>query len=347
MDFSRFMKPQDLEGIELEHSPIGLTIHYTVLCFNDSFNDSGKEFFTNFINEFGKVKKWIISSDYAFYDKDKKNDVVTFSIFLHLAHFNKMSDYINAIAPADIKKVKSVSDEFITFLSSGPVFNISFILDRERRMHSDERSYHLHRLESMIRLLEYWCKSTPEGKENYQKRILELNKAKDLINSPGVNLRIFRDIEIVAQLAAFLLAEISMAADVEIISWLSDRDSMLTFKNKIIGDYMLEQVASTYHVLCGNNGVDSSEKLLLPKPELEGDNFYDSFIRIPDYISGTLADFDFEKNKSSRPKFEKVKNGTFSEESRNIIYQLFFHPNFRAYRIPWEVESDGDIKEID
>lgn len=30
MDFSRFMKPQDLEGIELEHAPIGLTIHYTV-----------------------------------------------------------------------------------------------------------------------------------------------------------------------------------------------------------------------------------------------------------------------------------------------------------------------------
>ncbi|MFT8210897.1 MAG: hypothetical protein ACMZI0_10555 [Symbiopectobacterium sp.] len=239
------------------------------------------------------------------------------------------------MAPSDIKNVSSVSDEFISFLKEGPVFNISLILDRDRRMHGDERKYHLHRFESMINLFKYWCKSTPEGKDNYKKRISKLKQAKNLVSSPGVNLRLFRDIEMVANLAAYFLTEVSVSANVEIISWLSDRDNMLTFKHKRIGDFMLEQVSTAYHVLCINNGIGPAGKLLLVKPDTMGELLYDSFIRVPDYIAGTLADFDFEKQETTHSKFEKIKNGTFAEECRNISYQLFFHPNVKAHRLTW------------
>ncbi|MFT8210896.1 MAG: hypothetical protein ACMZI0_10550 [Symbiopectobacterium sp.] len=72
MDFSSFIKPEALESIDLEQSPIGFCIHTTVLHFNNSFIQSGKDLLDNFIKEHSGVKKWILSPDYAFYDSNKK-----------------------------------------------------------------------------------------------------------------------------------------------------------------------------------------------------------------------------------------------------------------------------------
>lgn len=342
MDFSNFIKREDLEDSEVIQEPFGLGIHYSMIHFNDSFNQYGKGQLHNFINTFRGTKKWILSSDYAFYNKNKNNDVVTFSLFPHTDDIKKMSGDINKHAPVDIKKAKSVNDEFITFLSDGPVFNISIILDRNRRMHSNEKDYFLHRLDMLINLLHYWSGTTPEQKENYQENISKLEKTKRLIESPGVNLRIFRDIEIIANLAAFILTEASIISDLEIITWISDRDSMLSFKQDSIGDYLLSQVHSIYHILCLNNNYSPDGKLLLVKPDLGWNDLYDSFIRIPDYIAGTLADFDFKTQKNTHGKFEKIKNGTFAAEDRNLIYELFFHPNFKAHRHIWGMQQTED-----
>lgn len=340
MSFSESNKLEDLENSDLIQQPFGYGLHHIICHFNDSFNQSGKKLFDNFINEFGEVKKWILSSDYAFNDKNKKNDVVTFSLFPCLENIDEMSDHIKKMAPADIKKSKSVSKEFITFLSSGNVFNISFVIDRDRRMHSNETDYHLYRFDGLINLLKYWCESTPEGKIAYQKSIKKLEQAKKLITSPGVNLKIFRDIDIIASLAAFLLAEVSKTADLENILWLSDRDSMLFFKKKLIGEFLLIQVGYLYHILCSNNNVESKNKLILISSESKWLKIYDSFVRVPDYIAGALADFDFDKNKTSHEKFEIIKNGTFGADSRNISYKLSFKPNIRAGRMVWGVEDN-------
>lgn len=255
-----------------------------------------------------------------------------------------MSDCINIMAPSDLKKLRSVNDTFISFLKEGPVFNITLILDRERRMHSDEKLYHISRIDAMIDMLECWCTSTPNGKEKYKKTIKEVKQLKQLVKSSKLNLPILRDIEIIASLAAYLLTEISERANFEIIAWLSDRDSMLTFKHKFIGDYLLEQVSKLYHIFFVNSNIDSKGKLILTKPEAAGELAYDSFVRVPDYIAGTLADFDFNKQEASHSKFDTIRDGVFTAEKRNIFYKLFFHPNFRAHRLMWGAQEGNTSK---
>ncbi|ERL01336.1 hypothetical protein O999_23155 [Pseudomonas putida LF54] len=342
MDLSKFMKPHSLEEVNPDQPLLGFGIHESISRFNNSFLQSGAKLLDDFIKEHKTTKKWILSSDYAFYDPTKNSDVVTFSLFPHLASFETMSECINIMAPSDLKNVRSVNDTFISFLKEGPVFNITLILDRERRMHSDERLYHISRIDAMIGMLEYLCTSTPKQENKYKKTIKELKQLKQMVKSSKLNLRILRDIEIVASLAAYFLAEISERADVEIISWLSDRDSMLTFKNKLIGDYMLEQVSYLYHTLCLYIDVDPKGKLILTKPETEGELSYDSFVRVPDYIAGTLADFDFEKQEASHPKFDTIRDGVFAAEKRNIFYKVFFHPDFQAHRLMWGAQ-EGEI----
>jgi len=341
MDFSKFMKPHSLEGVNPGQPLLGFGIHESITHFNNSFLQSGAKLLDDFIKEHEDTKKWILSSDYAFYDSEKNSDVVTFSLFPHLASFETMSECINIMAPSDLKKVRSVNDTFISFLKEGPVFNITLILDRERRMHSDEKLYHISRIDAMIGMLEYWCTSTPNAEQRYKKTIKELKQLKQLVKSSKLNLRLLRDIEIIASLAAYFLTEVSERANVEIIAWLSDRDSMLTFKHKFIGDYMLEQVSKLYHTLCVNSDVDPKGKLILTKPETVGKLAYDSFVRVPDYIAGTLADFDFDKQKASHPKFDTIRDGVFAAEKRNIFYKVFFHPNFQAHRLMWGAQ-EGD-----
>ena len=342
MDFSKFMQRDSLEGLSPDQPNIGFSIHEAIAHFNTSFMQRGSELLGAFILEHARTKKWILASDYAFHDDNKFSDAVTFSLFPHWAHIEKMSSHISAIAPSDLKNVGSVSDSFITFLKEGKAFSITLILDRKRRMFSDEKFYHLSRIESQIGMLEYWCQSTPKGKDSYQATIKQLNQVKQLVNSKNINLRLFRDIEIIGSLAAYLLTEISIKAKPEKIAWLSDRDSMLTFKNKVIGDYMFDQVSYLYHTLCLNSGINPSNRLLLVKPETNGKLFYDSLIRVPDYMAGTMADYDFEKQVSSHAKFDQIRDGVFAVERRNISYRLFFHPNMHAHRLTWGM-ADSEI----
>lgn len=335
MDFSRFIQKDSLEGVLPDQPQIGFSIHESIVHFNNSFMQSGSKLLGDFIQEHAPTRKWILSSDYAFYDTKKFSDAVTFSLFPHWAPFEEMSSHIDSMAPSDIKNVGSVNDSFISFLREGPVFSVTLILDRERRMFSDEKLYHLARIDSQVGMLEHWCQSTPKGKDRYQNTIKQLKKVKELVGSKSLNLRLFRDIEIVGSLAAYLLAEISVKANPEKIAWLSDRDSMLNFKSKVIGDYMFDQVSYLYHTLCSNSEVDPSGRLLFVKPEASGELVYDSFIRVPDYIAGTMADYDFEEKESSHVKFERVRDGVFSEERRNISYRLFFHPDMKAHRLTW------------
>lgn len=344
LDISKFIQQDSLEGVRPDQPQIGFSIHESIVHFNNSFMKSGSKLLDDFIQEHAPTRKWILSSDYAFYDTNKFSDAVTFSLFPHWAPFEEMSSRIDSVAPSDIKNVGAVNDSFISFLREGPVFSITLILDRKRRMFSDEKFYHLTRIDSQIGMLEYWCQSTPKGKDRYQDTIKQLKKVKGLVSSKNLNLRLFRDIEIVGSLAAYLLTEISVKANPEKIAWLSDRDSMLTFKNKVIGDYMFDQVSHLYHTLCSNSGINPSHRLLFAKPETNGKLIYDSFIRVPDYIAGTMADYNFEKQESSHVKFDKVRDGIFAEERRNISYRLFFHPNMEAHRLTWALAENEKLE---
>lgn len=80
-----------------------------------------------------KDASWYVISDYSFGDKNKKNDVVSFSVLLCHDTLYNIKEYISAFAPKDIKNTRTVSKGFIQYLNSPVIFHFSFIIDRNTK----------------------------------------------------------------------------------------------------------------------------------------------------------------------------------------------------------------------
>lgn len=329
MDFSKF---GDMETPK----EIGIGVHEFLLHFNDTFQKSGRGLLELYLSEFDKVTKWILVSDYAFYDKNKKHDIVTFSLIPYIASFNDMSTALGGMAPADLKKIRSVKAEFLDLLASGPIFNISIKLDRERKLHSNERVYHKKKIEMFIGQLEYWIQSTPAGKNKYQELVKVLRNLDHIVSGSGANLKAIRDIEIVSTLTAYLMCEVTRLTNVERIGWFSDRDALLNFKAAKLGHFMFELVDLYYYVFCSSEQIDSAGKLVIGMPETANKVWYDTLIRIPDLLAGTFADYDYENNISTHDKFIPVIEKLFVSEARNLFFKINFNGGLQAGRLTWD-----------
>ena len=79
---------------------------------------------------------WYVISDYCFGDKTKKNDTATFSILLNHDKVENIKDYINRFTPNDIKSSRKVAPEFLQYINSPVIFNISFLIDRDTKLGS-------------------------------------------------------------------------------------------------------------------------------------------------------------------------------------------------------------------
>lgn len=329
MDFSKF------GDMDTSHE-IGVGVHEFLLHFNDTFQQSGKTLLEKYLREFAEITKWILVSDYAFYDKRKKHDIVTFSLIPYIASFEEMSTALGGLAPADIKKTRRVNPEFLKLLANGPIFSISIKLDRERKLYSDERVYHKKKNEMLIGQLRYWTNSTPAGKNKYRKMIKVLQNLDHIISGAGANLKAVRDIEIVSTLAAYLMCEVTRLTNVELIGWFSDRDALLNFKATKLGHFIFELVDLYYYVFCATEQIESKGKLVIGMPETTNKVWYDSLIRIPDLLAGTFADYDYEKNISTHDKFIPVIEQLFVAETRNLFFKINFDGGLRAGRLTWD-----------
>lgn len=329
MDFSNF-------GDMAEPKEIGVGVHDFLLHFNETFQKSGSTLLKAYLSEFGDVTKWVLVSDYAFYDKSKKHDIVTFSLIPYIASFDDMSAALGGLAPADIKKTRCVKPEFIELLASGPIFNISIKLDRERKLHSDERVYHKKKIEMLIGQFEYWIQSTPAGKSKFQKMIKILLNLDRIVSGAGANLKAIRDIEIVSLLTAYLMCEITRLTNVDRIGWFSDRDALLNFKAAKLGHFIFELVDLYYYIFCTSEQVGSKGKLVIGMPEAANKVWYDALIRIPDLLAGTFADYDYENNISTHDKFIPVIEKLFVSEARNLFFRINFNGGLQAGRLTWD-----------
>jgi len=337
LNFSKF---NESDGSE----ELGFSVHWFLDSFNQTFYKSCKKDFECFVKDHSNVEKWMIFSDYAMYDKSKKNDVITFSLVPYTLEFDKYSNVLRKLAPNDLKSVRKVNSEFIDFLENAPIFTISVVLDRKRKLHNDEVKYHSQRFEMMIAQLEKWCVTTPEGKDHYVELIKKIKVLLQEVRKKGTNLKIFRDIDILSSLAAYILFEITKLTKIETIGWFSDRDSLLSYKaSKIKSPIIFDIVHHLYFLFCNSENIDSKNKLMLGVPESneDGSVWYDPFNRVPDLFAGALADYDIKNNKCSHEKFIPVIERLFTLSQKNLFFNTKFSPaGYSVSRFDWSAEEE-------
>ncbi|WP_233112718.1 hypothetical protein [Aggregatibacter actinomycetemcomitans] len=55
--------------------------------------------------------------------------------------------------------------------------------------------------------------------------------------------------------------------------------------------------------------------------------WFDELVRLPDFIAGTLADYNKEENEFSHDKFIPLFEKVFTNENKNLIFNVFIGKN--------------------
>ena len=266
--------------------------------------------------------KWVLYSDYCLDDDKKPNDVITFVLVPYLGEekYHEMDTTIHETQPKDIKKARSVSDDFMEYIKQQSVFSYSFIVKDRKKLFGKT---HEERIESVTGLLNevkrgigIWKRNATgmEPIDYYDGLIKKLDRLIKEI-TPKKNIKEHMDILLITLLGAFCTAQIlKKCPKLEVIGWFPDRDAINEACDKI--------AFPLFYVFLYNHIGGTQYQQTMPKPDNTVVPFYDNFNRIADVICGTIADYDMKNNVVSKEKFSEVLRGLIADNMFIRTYRL-------------------------
>lgn len=278
---------------------------------------------------------WTIVSDYCIGDDGKKNDVFSFVVIANHAKTENISEYISAVAPQDIKKVRQVPMGLMQYLTCAqPVtFSVSFVIDQKSALLRDYlRVEHMANfIPDAWQLVETFRQNSPASASldpAYFDEVLQRLRIfeKDLARKQ-VNAKLARQIHLASGFAATMFYLVTQSTRAGYLRWISDRDKLIEHNATVVYD-----LAYLYFILMSVNRPDLVPNtqgnliLDLPKtifelPEKTGRHRYDALIRLPDYLAGTLADIGPDMS-YSKDKFREMLHAVFVNSPNNCVVQL-------------------------
>ncbi|SHL31286.1 hypothetical protein [Flavobacterium saccharophilum] len=294
---------------------------------DDTLNKNVKENIkNNYLKDLKNITKWSCFSDYCFDDKNKPNDVVTFSLVPYITDYSIIENHIKEIAKTDIKNTKSIQDKFITFLKEYPLINFSFILNDRKEIfghtHDIRKENVLQQLNLTKDLYSNWIKNQPEKELYYRKIIKTIDSCISEVKR-GKKINIYIDVFLVAFLGAYVSYIIlNELKNIEIFGWFSDRDKIFDVQN----GFIVNIFNNNLHCLLYDKQIPYQFVSSLSNSNF--DVFYDQFIKIPDYIAGTLADYNMIDNLVSKDKFDIMLTKYMGNNTHNnFVFKIFKEDN--------------------
>lgn len=266
------------------------------------------------------IKKWMIISDYCFYDKDRKNNCISFILYPYIIDLCEIQSIIEQKAKVDLKHTRTINDSFCDIYKSGIFYSFNFIIDDNNFLDKD---YSIKTYENMIEvyrdLLKKWIINQPEKKEHYELMIKKFNKFLNEIKRKSFNLKLFKEIFWVDILVSYITYLIIRELEVELIGWFSDPDKIISSYNGIAID--LYEII--HHTLCVEKLGDSYKQPRIAYANEEKDIFYDELVRMADYICGFVSEFDLEdKTKGYKEKYIKIAEDIVADNSYISIIKI-------------------------
>ncbi|EIJ35284.1 hypothetical protein [Thiothrix nivea] len=236
---------------------------------------------------------YLVLSDYVLHDANKANDVVTYTLIpCNEEELRFIKESIETHAKKDIKKSRSIKPEFIEILQRNSLFHISFLLGDVRLFKRSGMDSREQMLKSIQHSIDALSTSTRADEKEWVK-ILECFKNE--IAKKSSNLRLIADISIVSLLTAYIMFLLAVEGNIREVAWLSDRDKMTEAYSQVAFSFC----QMNYHGICVINNEPTRNLQRMYYYPTEKGIFYQELVRIPDYLAGTLADW----NKSSPAQY--------------------------------------------
>jgi hypothetical protein len=278
---------------------------------------------------------WTLVSDYCIGDDGKKNDVFSFVLIANHDKTENISQYISAVAPRDLKKVRQVPPGLIQYLTCPhPItFSVSFVIDQESALLRDYL-----RVEHMASFIPDACGLIQMLRDNslasdsldpkyfdealQRLRIFE----KDLFRKQ-LNAKLARQIHLASGFAAAMFYLVTQSTQAAYIRWISDRDKLIDHNDTVVYDlaylYFILQSSSQQGLEPKAHGLLMLDvpKIFFELPEKTGQHRFDALVRLPDYLAGTLADIGPDMS-FSKDKFGEMLHGVLVDSLTNCVVQL-------------------------
>lgn len=265
-------------------------------------------------NKFKKVNSWYITSDYCLENKEKPNDVMTFTIF-PLGNPYIIKEEIKRYLPKDIKDFKNISEDAIKYIKESPYFfSLAVIIKDKNNIFNLESNKLL--LDRIIENMSNW----PDNKKN--EFIHKIKNFKEYLNRKTVDLKTLSEINVTVHIMSAILEFLLIKANAKKIIWISDRDKITSFRDGVIHKFIRLGYSNLVHKRVNDNEVYG----FLTNEEYDKDVF-DELIRIPDYISGAIASMDFSDSYKVAEKHYNLFDKGIVDNEKIYIMQIEHNQN--------------------
>lgn len=292
---------------------------HIINMLDDIFEKEPKHLFRSFQKKYIDSKSWCIASDYCLDDTTNKiNNCFAYTLFPYI-DLKFLQKKINEFLPKDLKDTKMVDEKIITILKEIPFFfNIVFIIE-DKDFFLMDKSLKLNKKDvAQIQLEKFYAfsqKYAPKYALNIKSYLEETKKNKFSIKLYS---NIFWNSLIASYLNNFIYKNTKKTNST---IWISDRDNMCNYCNKVL--FNLYHINTTYLYHLNKLKIPKKNKIAVGIEGLQSFEF-DEFIRIPDFLAGTIASIDFEnKTINDNAKYLKLLNEAISDNSRLVIIKLF------------------------
>ena len=254
------------------------------------------------------VTDFTLISDYCVEDKDKPNNVIAFTLAPRHAAFPESIVELDRLIPKDIKKMPNVTEGIYKALNDTRFFHVAFMLDDVSGFlyseHLDRQTVLLQNMKFLIKMVQEWHDVQPEGRQKFEEQIKRFKRVSKELERPTANVRLFCRMTLTCILAAVLAFYLSKETICKSIVWFADRDKIHDAFQKIYVDIFeinhwglcFQELPEDRIPRVGYATHETAERQL----------WFDTLIRLPDFIAGTVASWNMETNLTSRDKHARL-----------------------------------------
>lgn len=277
----------------------------------------------SWFGQYPAAASWSVISDFSVGDPGKQNDAYSFVILLKHDTDENISSYIAATAPSDLKDSRTPPTGLLDYLCCPVAFSLSFVVARDsRNLRTTVTKEAMSSLVAALRkIVADWTEAEPPNSGYYATLDRRLGMLEDELARKQLSLNLLRKIFLVASFAAVVLGMINEAKAPITLRWICDRDAMFDRHDGVAFDlaWLLFQIMRRR-----KGGVIDLRRpqIAFATPGMDGKTEYAEFVRLPDFLAGTLADIKLPQMMFTHRKFPPIFNRVLVDSPNNAIIEL-------------------------
>lgn len=258
-------------------------------CLISTFSKGAINEFRSFLSKHPMITKWIIACDFVLNEPEAASDAYAYTFFPCNGDLTNIQQKIAGLVPKDFKKTKHIAPELGEFFHSGETFTVCLLTPKKFNVAGDIHTVRAS-LDATLTVMRGW-----HDAQNQKEVITAFERLREKAKANNFKAQLMSTMIIATVLAAFCAIILAQERKIEIVGWFPDRDNITTAYERI-ADHMF---SVSFSAFCNRHRIDECKTgigIPNPDPMNPKQGWYDELVRVPDFLAGPLAGWDYKQN---------------------------------------------------